>query len=490
MGETSEIVRQRIEKLEKLKQEGKKIYQCDFSPQERLVEIREKYGGLESGAATGFMARVAGRVMAFREHGKAIFAEITDGSDTLQLYVNFKKVGAEQFAEFQDIDVGDWLGVEGEVFKTRRGELSIDVQMFILLSKALRPLPEKYHGLRDKETRYRQRYVDLIVNPEVREVFLVRNRVIRAIREFLEARGFLEVETPMLHAIPGGATARPFRTHHNALDIDLYLRIAPELYLKRLIVGGFDKIYELNRNFRNEGMSTRHNPEFTMLELYQAFANYQDLMDLTQELLGYVVEQVKGERRIVYRGQEIDFSGDWERISMIEAIQKYAHIQIHLDLNGEVLRKIASEHKVVPEEGASKGETINQIFEQTVASQLIAPTFILDYPKDISPLARTHAQDERLTERFELFIGGEEIANAFSELIDPIEQRRRFEEQLEARGEAEDRLIDEDFLRALEYGMPPTGGEGIGIDRLIMVLTDSPSIRDVIMFPHLRPEGN
>ncbi len=429
-------------------------------------------------------------MLIFRKHGKATFSDIKDASGKIQLYINLKKVGEDAYSEFLDLDIGDWVGIEGAVFTTRAGELSVEILKFELLSKAIRILPEKWHGLTDKELRYRQRYLDLTVNPEIKDVFLARTRVMGSLRKFLMDKGFLEVETPMLHPIPGGAAARPFTTHHNALDIDLYLRIAPELYLKRLIIGGFEKVFELNRNFRNEGISYKHNPEFTMLEFYQAFADYNDLMDLTEELVKYVAMEVKGKLDLEYRGERIGLGGEWNRYTMLEAIEEIGKIKVDFDTSMDELVKITRDLDIEIADDTGKGKIINMIFEATVEHKLIQPTFIKDYPIEISPLAKKHPENENLTERFELFIGGEEIANAFSELIDPRDQLERFKEQAKSKDE-EERMtgkIDKDFLRALEYGMPPTGGEGIGIDRLVMILTNSDSIRDVILFPLLRPE--
>ena len=380
--------------------------------------------------------------------------------------------------------------MEGTAFITHAGELSINVSKFELLSKSIRILPEKWHGLKDKELRYRQRYLDFIVNPEVKDVFLTRIKIIDSIRKFLNNKDFIEVETPMLQPIPGGAAAKPFITRHNALNTDLYLRIAPELYLKRLIVGGFEKVFEINRNFRNEGISYKHNPEFTMLEFYQAYADYNDMMDLTEDLVKFVSKESIGKLSTSFRGNNIDLDGRWERFTMLEACSKFGKVEINFDSSLDKLSKMAVDLGIEAEKGSGKGKIINSIFEALVEPKLIQPTFIKDYPIEISPLAKRHPENENLTERFELFIGGEEIANAFSELIDPSEQLKRFRNQVKSKSEVE-RLtgrIDMDFLKALEYGMPPTGGEGIGIDRLVMVLTNSSSIRDVILFPVLRPE--
>lgn len=491
-GPVSEPLKIKLNKIEALKEEGKEIYKKRFERNASIEDIRGKYGHLTSGEKTEDFFKVAGRIMTFRRHGKATFCDIKDFTGQIQLYINVKEVGDEKYREFLDLDVGDWIGLGGNVFKTHTGELSLNVREFELLSKSVRMLPEKWHGLKDKELRYRQRYLDFIVNPQVKHIFLTRIRIIESFRQFLKEKGFLEVETPMLHPIPGGAAARPFITHHNALDMDLYLRVAPELYLKRLIVGGFEKVFELNRNFRNEGISYRHNPEFTMLEFYQAFSDYNDLMDLTEELIRFVVLNSLGKLTVEYKGNVIDFSSSWQRKSMLDAIKELGGIKLSFDMDIKELEKIAKDLDLELKESYNKGKIINEIFEAVVQPKLIQPTFIKDYPVEISPLARTHSENKNLVERFELFVGGEEIANAFSELIDPCEQLQRFRQQVKSKDE-EERItgkIDMDFLKALEYGMPPTGGEGIGIDRLVMILTGSSSVRDVILFPLLRPESD
>ncbi len=486
----AEALRIKLNKIKDLEKSGKKIYRSRFDKNSDIVDIKTKYSRLKSGEKSDSVFKIAGRLVSFRKHGKATFCDIKDFTDKIQLYVNQKNIGEEKYDEFLNLDIGDWVGIEGTVFVTHAGELSISVSRFELLSKAIRILPEKWHGLKDKELRYRQRYLDFIVNPEVKNVFLTRVKVINAIREFLNDNGFKEVETPMLQPIPGGATARPFKTHHNALDMDLYLRIAPELYLKRLIIGGFDRVFEINRNFRNEGISHKHNPEFTMLEFYQAYADYNDMMDLTEKLIKFVAMKSISKLTTSYRGSNIDFSREWKRFTMLESIYKFGKININLDSSTEDLLLVAKDLNIEIEKNSGKGKIINKIFETAVEPKLIQPTFIKDYPIEISPLAKRHPENENLVERFELFIGGEEIANAFSELIDPREQLERFKNQVKSKSE-EERItgkIDVDFLKALEYGMPPTGGEGIGIDRLVMVLTNSSSIRDVILFPLLRSE--
>jgi lysyl-tRNA synthetase class 2 len=482
------IAQERLDKLARLKEAGDVVYYEDFIKNDEISDIKERNSQLQASERSGQMVRTAGRVAAIREHGKSTFANIGDGENEIQLYFNQAKLPA-QYEKLKLLDIGDWVGVWGEVFKTRTGELSINVDGFRILSKSLRVMPEKYHGLKDKETRYRQRYLDLIVNPDVRAVFVLRNRMVAEIRNLLDSRGFMEVETPMLQPIPGGATAKPFITHHNALDMELFLRIAPELYLKRLVVGGFQKVYEINRNFRNEGISYKHNPEFTMLEIYQAFANYKDMMRLTEDLIKHILRSVDLSAKVSFRGLEIDFCSQWERSTMLEAIEKKTGLRINFDIRIEELKDLAGNIGVEISDDMRKGEIINEIFEQKVQLDIINPTFIMDYPKDISPLARMTDYDSNLTERFELIIAGEEIANAFSELIDPIEQRMRFEEQARLNPDDEvEKRVDYDFIRALEYGMPPTGGLGIGVDRIVMILSNSSSIRDVILFPQMRPE--
>lgn len=486
----AESLKMRLEKVKALKKSGKKIYKNRFDKNSDIIDIKTHYSKLKAGEKADSVFKIAGRLMGFRKHGKATFSDIKDFTDKIQLYVNQKDIGEEKYDEFLNLDIGDWAGIEGNVFVTHAGELSINVSKFELLSKAIRILPEKWHGLKDKELRYRQRYLDFTVNPEVKNVFLTRIKIINALRKFLNDSGFKEVETPMLQSIPGGAIAKPFITHHNALDIDLYLRIAPELYLKRLIIGGFEKVFEVNRNFRNEGISYRHNPEFTMLEFYQAYADYNDMMDLTENLIKFVSQESIGKLTTSYRGNNIDLGREWERLTMLEAIYKFGGIKINFDNSTEELLSVAKDLSIEIEKDSGKGKIINKIFEAIAEPKLVQPTFIKDYPIEISPLAKRHPENENLTERFELFIGGEEIANAFSELIDPGEQLDRFRNQVRSKCE-EERItgkIDVDFLKALEYGMPPTGGEGIGIDRLVMVLTNSNSIRDVILFPLLRPE--
>ncbi|MEW6423197.1 MAG: lysine--tRNA ligase [Bacillota bacterium] len=479
-----ELVRLRLEKLAQLRESNIEPYGGKYPKTHLAREIADNFAAFQESRVS-----VAGRLMARRTHGKTTFADIQDISGRIQLYLRLNDLGEEAYTLFGKLDIGDILGAEGKVFKTRMGEVTIAVEKFVLLAKSLRVLPEKWHGLKDVELRYRQRYLDLIMNPEVKETFVARSRIVHAIRNFLDRRGFLEVETPMMHTIAGGAAARPFITHHNALDMDLYLRIAPELYLKRLLVGGFEKVYEINRNFRNEGISTRHNPEFTMLELYQAYADYYDMMKLTEELISTVAKEVLGGTQIAYQGEVLDFSPPYRRLTMIEAVRQYTGLDFALLESDREAARAAAGLGIEAEPADTWGSLLNRVFEEKVEEKLIQPIFVFDYPIEVSPLAKRKEDDPRLTYRFELFISGREIANAFSELNDPVDQRMRFQEQAEKRlrGDEEAHMMDEDFLAALEYGMPPAGGLGIGIDRLVMLLTDSPSIRDVILFPLMRP---
>ncbi len=442
---------------------------------------------------------LAGRVMALRHHGKSCFAHVLDATGPIQLYARADLLG-DAYPGFTDLDVGDFIGVTGDVFRTRTGEITVQVKAWTFLAKALRPLPEKWHGLRDVETRYRQRYVDLLVNPDAREVFRLRTRLIRTIRAFLDARGFLEVETPTMQAIPGGAAARPFETYHNALDLPLFLRIALELHLKRLVVGGFDRVYEIGRIFRNEGVSTQHNPEFTMLEFYQAYADYGDLMELTEALFGELGQALRGGLAIGYQGETIDLTPPWRRLRYLDGVARTLGVSPAELKDAEQVRRRAAE--VARERGVDAEswgwdaatpayQVWKDVFESFVEPDLVQPTFVLDFPIELSPLAKQKKDDPSLVDRFELFVGRMEMANAYSELNDPVEQRRRFEAQIVARqaGDEEAHRLDEDYIRALEYGLPPTGGEGIGIDRLVMLFADKPSIREVILFPLLRPES-
>jgi len=493
MDDTSQILQQRREKARDLTEQGYSLYPNDFRPEHRVAEIHAhgEEASAEAPAPGAKEYTVAGRIMALRSFGKASFLHIQDATARLQIFVKRDEIGEESFKAFKKIDVGDIAGFVGPLFRTKTGELTLLARRWRLLTKSLRPLPEKFHGLTDVEIRYRQRYLDLIVNPEVRETYRKRVAIIRHIREFLTGRGFMEVETPMMQAIPGGATARPFMTHHNALDMDLYLRIAPELYLKRLLVGGFDRVFELNRNFRNEGLSTRHNPEFTMLEFYQAYATYQDLMGLTEEMIASAAQQVNGSMAVCFLGQEIDLTPPWPRYTVDEALIAFAGIDGQALADPQRVLALAKERGVTLPASAGPGKAKIELFELLVEERLINPTFVTAYPTEVSPLARRNEDNPAVTDRFELFIAGREMANAFSELNDPFDQRERLEKQIAERGEDEEicPVLDEDFVRALEYGMPPAAGEGIGIDRLVMLLTGSPSIRDVILFPHLKPEA-
>ena len=489
---SSELIRVRRAKLQKYRERGLDPYKSHYKSPGELVassEIHERYASLEPGGGSGRSAAVAGRLMACRGHGRAAFADLQDSRGRIQLFLRQDVLGEDAYGEFLELDVGDWVGASGEVVRSKRGELSVAVESFELLSKALRPLPEKWHGLKDKEQRYRQRYLDLLMNESARRVLEARITVIREIRRYLDEREFMEVETPMLHPVPGGATARPFVTHHNALGMDLYLRIAPELYLKRLLVGGYDRVYEINRNFRNEGISSRHNPEFTMLEAYAAFVDYRYMMELLQGMITSVVLAVAGGLELEFAGERIDFTPPWKEITMLEALAVHAGLELDLSLGRERLKEIAADRDVQVPENAGPGWIIAELYEKLVEPKLIQPTFVMDYPEEISPLARRNPGSPGFTERFEILVAGQEIANAFSELADPLEQRARFEAQAAKRasGDDEAHVVDEDFLSALEYGMPPAGGLGVGVDRLTMLVTGSQNIRDVIIFPHMRP---
>jgi lysyl-tRNA synthetase class 2 len=496
MENQTNLLEQRRFKLAELKRLGHAPYPHRFDYTHTLGQVRTNHEGTSASELQEKkeFVRICGRIMSLRPHGKAGFVDLSDGEHRLQIYVRKDAVGSENFELFQLFDLGDIIGAEGTLFRTRTNELTVSASRVFHLSKNLLPLPEKWHGLTDVETRFRQRYVDLIMNPEVREVFVKRTKIIREIRNFLDERGYLEVETPVLQTIAGGALARPFRTHHNALDIDLYLRIALELYLKRLIVGGLPRVYELSRIFRNEGVSTQHNPEFTMLEFYQAYSDYNDLMDLSQELITRVAEAVADTRQIQYGEYVLDFD-HWQRLSMKEAILRFWPTS-PAPASGDDLRSLdrlrflADSIHAAYEPSDGPGKLLAILFETVAEDQLIQPTIIYDYPAEVSPLSKSKTDDPTMVERFELYIAGMEIANAYSELNDPSEQKARFEEQLSARsrGDEEAHVMDSDYVRALSYGMPPTAGEGIGIDRLTMVLTNSSSIRDVILFPLLRPE--
>lgn len=492
MDELNEQRQQRVKKLDLLREAGVAPYGTRFEVKDRAGQLITAHGEKtkERLEQEKIPCTLAGRVVALRRFGKAGFAVLQDGSDRLQVYLKKDLLSDQAYTVVEQLDLGDWIGVSGTLFRTKTNEFTVEVHHLTFLSKALRPLPEKWHGLTDVETRYRQRYVDLIANPQVHQIFATRSRIIAGIRSFLIERGFLEVETPMMHPIPGGAAAKPFVTHHNALGVDLYLRIAPELYLKRLIVGGFPRVFEINRNFRNEGISTIHNPEFTMLEFYMSYADYQDLISLTEALISGLAQQILGNTVIQYQGKEIILTPPWRRWSYHQAILEVNHLDPSVLHDRDKALAAAKQLNVHVDPKSSLFSILNEIFEETVEPNLQQPTFITDYPIEISPLARRKDADPSLTDRFELYIAGREIANAFSELNDPLDQRQRFEGQAAQReaGDEEAHLVDEDFLRALEFGMPPTAGEGIGIDRLIMLLTDQASIRDVVLFPQLRPE--
>lgn len=483
---------QRRNKLDEIKRMGINPYPNDFAVKNTTKEIIDRYGSLDKDTLENRneIAGIAGRIMAFRDFGKASFLHIQDRAGRIQVYIKKDLIGEDAYKIFRNLDIGDIVAVEGRVFRTKTNELTIEVKHIRLLAKSLLPLPEKWHGLTDVEIRYRQRYLDLITNPEVKDVFVKRTKIIQLIRDFLGKRDFLEVETPMMQSIPGGAAARPFKTHHNALDIDLFLRIAPELYLKRLVIGGFERVYEINRNFRNEGISTQHNPEFTMLEFYQAYATFEDLMNLTEEMLSSIAKEILGTFKIEYQGQIIDLTPPWQRITVKDAILKYSNADEGIFTDKKKAFEFAKKLRLDMPEAFSHGKILLEIFEEVAEPKFIQPTFVTHYPLEVSPLSRKNDRDPAIVDRFELFVCGREIANAFSELNDPIDQRERFIQQAKEKdaGDAEAHLMDEDFVRALEYGMPPTAGEGIGIDRLVMLFTNSASIRDVILFPQLRPE--
>jgi lysyl-tRNA synthetase class 2 len=486
----NEMLAIRRGKLDELRKMGMDPFGKKFERTHQAKAILNQYDSMpkEELEALAVHVAIAGRIMQKRSMGKASFAHIQDLTGKIQIYVRKDSVEEVQYDAFDLLDIGDIIGIRGEVFKTKTGETTVKAESVEVLSKSLYPLPDKFHGLKDVETRYRQRYVDLIMNTEVKDTFITRSRIIQSIRRFLDGRGYLEVETPTLHAIAGGAAARPFHTHHNALDLPLFMRIALELHLKRLIVGGMEKVYEIGRVYRNEGISTRHNPEFTMLELYEAYGDYIDIMELTESLVVHVAREVLGSAVINYQGQELDLGRPWRRVSMVEAVREVKGVDFSVEMSDEEAIRLAKEHHVKVEPGMGFGHIVNQFFEAFVEETLIEPTFITGHPVAISPLAKKSAADPRFTDRFELFIVAREHANAFTELNDPIDQRQRFEAQLLERelGNDEAHAMDDDFIRALEYGMPPTGGLGIGIDRLVMLLTNAPSIRDVLLFPLMR----
>lgn len=480
----NELMRVRVDKLADMRRQGIEPYADRYVRSHKSMEIIENFTELE-----GQEVSIAGRIMSKRDQGKTAFVHVQDIDGRIQAYIRMDEVGNEAFEIFKTFDIGDIIGISGKVFRTHKGEISVRAKEVTLLSKSLRPLPEKFHGLTNVETRYRQRYLDLIMNTEVRETFIIRSKIIKTMREYLESQGFLEVETPTLMTIPGGAAARPFTTHHNALDIDLYLRIALELPLKRLIVGGFEKVFEIGRNFRNEGISIKHNPEFTMMELYQAYANYEDIMNLMEDMVVHIVQKVCNSMEITYQGENINFAKPWRRVQMLDAIKEYSGVDFKAIQTDEEVKKIAEEKGINIKKEDTKGKIINAFFEEFVEPKLIQPTFIIGHPVEISPLAKRNALNPEYTDRFEVFIYGREMGNAFSELNDPIDQRGRFDKQMleRAKGDDEAHMMDEDFVQALEYGLPPTGGLGVGLDRLVMLLTDSASIRDVILFPTMKP---
>ena len=460
-----------------------------FEPDTTSAELRAAYDHIDDGAETGVKATVAGRLMLRRVQGKLAFGTLQDSGGRIQLFAPAKVT--PDFDEFCSLSLGDWIGVSGEVMKTRKGELSVKVESWELLAKARRSFPDKFHGLTDTDVRYRQRYVDLWVTPESREIFVARSRIMSLSRRWLEDRGFIEVETPVFHPIPGGAAARPFTTHHNALDLELYLRIAPELYLKRLVVGGLERVFEMSRVFRNEGISPRHNPEFTMLELYQAYGDFSDMMALTEELIAHLATEICGSTTITYGGRDLDLTTPWRRASMVDLIEEATGERVGVTQDLGELRAVAERHGVEVKDSYGQGKLILELYEKTVEPDLWGPVFVTDYPKEVSPLSRDHRELPGFTERFEAVVAGRELCNAFSELVDPEEQRARFEDQVRQKeaGDDEAMVVDEDYLRALDYGLPPTGGLGIGMDRVVMVLTGATNIRDVVLFPTLRPEA-
>jgi lysyl-tRNA synthetase class 2 len=488
--ELNDLLQVRREKLASLREKGLDPFGKRFDRTHNTREIKELYENLtnEELEEKDVTAKIAGRIMTKRGKGKAGFAHLQDLQGQIQLYVRKDAVGDDQYEIFNSVDLGDIVGVTGTVFRTKVGELSIKVKDFVLLTKSLRPLPDKFHGLKDVEQRYRQRYLDLIMSNESKNTFITRSLIIQSMRRYLDNNGYLEVETPMMHAIAGGAAARPFITHHNALDIPLFMRIAIELHLKRLIVGGLEKVYEIGRVFRNEGVSTRHNPEFTMLELYEAYADYNDIMSLTENMVAHIAKEVLGTTTIQYGEHEVNLEPKWRRLHMVEAVKEFTGVDFWAEMSVEDARKLAKEHNIEISEHMEFGHIVNEFFEQRVEEKLIQPTFIYGHPVEISPLAKKNEDDPRFTDRFELFIVGREHANAFTELNDPIDQRERFEKQLKERehGNDEAHMMDDDFVESLEYGMPPTGGLGIGIDRLVMLLTNAPSIRDVLLFPLMK----
>ncbi len=491
--ELNAVIKTRVEKSCALMDENVHLYPNDYARDTEIQSIWDEYSDTDSDAleATEKEFAIAGRVVSYRSFGKVTFFHVQDSSSKIQVYAARDDLGTDAYKLFKKTDIGDIVGVVGSLFRTKTDELTLKVKSFQLITKSMRPLPEKYHGLKDVETRYRQRYVDLIVTPRTKEIFKARTAIVRELRNFLDEKGFMEVETPMMQSIPGGATAKPFETHHNALDMKLYMRIAPELYLKRLLVGGFEKVYEINRNFRNEGTSTQHNPEFTMLEFYWAYANFENLMDLTEEMFSRIAEKVTGSSVVPYQGEQIDLSvGAWTRLAFHESLEKIGGVSPDVYADYELCKSLVKEKGEKVVEGEKLGKLQAKLFDLLVEPKLVQPHFIYHYPTDISPLSRRNEDNPDITDRFELFMTGRELANAFSELNDPVDQRGRFEDQVKEKeaGDEEAHFMDDDYVRALEYGMPPAAGQGVGIDRLVMLLTDSASIREVILFPLLRPE--
>ncbi len=490
MDKISTVTEDRLKKAQQLVDAGINLYPSGYRPDLSVADAVERYGHMDGEVLEkeSVPTKMAGRIMARRDFGKASFIHIKDRTGCIQVYVRKDKVADEKFKIFKLLDIGDIIGVSGSFFHTRTNELTLLADGLELLAKSMQPLPEKWHGLTDVETRYRQRYVDLIVNDPVRDVFVMRSRIIQAIRRFLVKKDFLEVETPMMQPIPGGATARPFKTFHNALGMDLYLRVAPELYLKRLVVGGMERVFEINRNFRNEGISIKHNPEFTMLEFYMAYATYEDLMTLTEAMFNYVIKQVLDKTVIEYQGLSIDFTPPWSRVTFFNALKEIGGVSEAVITQKAAAQELAINNEINVSESEGHGSILTKLFDLLVEPKLVHPTFVIGYPTEVSPLSRRNDHNPGITDRFELFIAGREMANAFTELNDPVDQRQRFEAQVALRdaGDEEALFMDKDYLRALEYGMPPTAGEGIGIDRVVMLLTDAPSIRDVILFPHMR----
>ncbi|MBP7792310.1 MAG: lysine--tRNA ligase [Candidatus Goldbacteria bacterium] len=483
-----DVINSKLENLKYLREQGVEPYKYSYQRTININSLRRKYENIGE-TESSETEKIAGRIMTLRGHGKICFGNLIDDTGNIQFYVRKDIIGEKEYMIFNKLDIGDIAGMEGKLFRTKTGEITIKVEKFEVLTKSLLPLPEKFHGLKDRELRYRKRYLDLMINEEVKKTFEIRTKIIKEIRNFLDERGFIEVETPMLHPIPGGAKARPFITHHNVLDMDLYLRIAPELYLKRLLVAGFEKVYEINRNFRNEGISIKHNPEFTMLELYAAYEDYSYVMQITEDMIVNLADKILMTRIIEYQGEKIDLNPPWKRISMKDAIKEYASIDVDSVKDEEIIKLLSKNEAIVIRDGITHGELITLVFEEFVEPKLIQPVFITDFPVEVSPLSKVSRKDTSVTERFEPYIFGREIGNGFSELNDPIDQEQRFKKQIEMDTQGEvSKVVDYDFIEALKYGMPPAGGLGVGIDRLVMFFTNSASIRDVILFPLLKPE--